>query len=88
MEYFDYAVYIFCGIAVLTVLILALRSKKFLKTLLTSAFGGMGFLLILHFTSAFTAFNIELTPFTIGTSAVFGLPGVIAITVSKIIFGL
>lgn len=88
MEYFDYSVYIFCGIAVFTVAIFALRTKKFFKTLLTSAFSGISFLLVLHFTSGLTAFNIELTPFTLGVSGIFGLPGVIAITVSKIIFGL
>lgn len=88
MEYFNYTVYIFSAVAVLSVLIFALRTKKFLKTLITSALLGLSILFILHFTSGFTSFNIELTPFTLGVSGIFGLPGVIAITLSKIIFGL
>ena len=78
MEYFNYIVIGFLCIAVLTVLVFALRTKKFFKTLLTSAIIGESVLLILYFTSSFTAFSIELTPFTLGTSGIFGLPGVCA----------
>ncbi len=88
MEYFNYIVIAFLSIAVLTVLIFALKTKKFFKTIISSAIIGESVLLILHFTSAFTAFTIELTPFTLGTSGIFGLPGVLAITICKIIFKL
>ncbi len=88
MEYFNYIAIGFLCVAVLVVLIFALFTKKFFKTMLSSALIGESVLLILHFSSAFTAFSLELTPFTLGTAGIFGLPGVVAITISKIVFKL
>ena len=87
MTYFDYIIIICALIAVLVVLFFALRTRKFIKTMLSSALIGISTLLILHFTSGLTGFSAELTPFTLGTSGIFGLPGVVAIVVCKMIFG-
>ncbi len=88
MELFDYIVIAFGIISVLIVLFFAIRTKKFFKTLIFSALIGISTLLILHFTSGLTGFSAEITPFTLSTSGVFGLPGVIAIVICKMIFGL
>ncbi|MGN0173940.1 MAG: pro-sigmaK processing inhibitor BofA family protein [Acutalibacteraceae bacterium] len=87
MTYFDYIIIGCTTLAVIIVLFFALRTRKFFKTLLTSAVIGIITLLILHFTSSLTGFSMELTPFTIGTSSIFGLPGVVAIVICKMIFG-
>lgn len=88
MNYFNYIV-IACGIiSVLIVLFFAIRTKKFFKTLIVSALIGISTLLILHFTSGLTGFSAEITPFTLSASGIFGLPGVVAIVISKMIFGL
>ncbi len=87
MTVFDY-IMIGCAVfGVLIVLLFALRTRKFLKTLLFSALLGIVTLLILHFTSGLTGFSLELTPYTLGTSSIFGLPGVVAIVLCKMIFG-
>ena len=62
--------------------------KKFFKTIFTSSIIGIVTLLILQFTSNFTGFKIEITPYTLGFSGIFGLPGVVATVICKMIFGL
>lgn len=86
----DYYNYIMIGCAVfclLLVLFFAIRTRKFLKTLLSSAAVGIITLLILYFTSSFTGFSVQITPYTLGTSGILGLPGVVAIVLCKMIFG-
>lgn len=88
MTWFDY---LFAGLGVLAALIVvvyAVKTGKFLKTVGFSALTGASALLILHFTAGLTGFSLELTPFTLSTSVIFGLPGVVCITLSKMIFGL
>lgn len=88
MKIFNYIVIgLFC-LAVLFVLFFALRTKKFFKTILTSSLIGVSSVLILHFTSMFTGFTLEITPFTIIFSSIFGMPGVVVIVICKMIFGI
>ena len=88
MTWFDY-LFIALGIsAVLIVLGYAVATKKFLKSLCFSAVTGLAALLLLHFTSKFTGFSLELTPYTLAGAGIFGLPGVVCITLCKMIFGL
>ena len=87
VTWFDYLFIALGSIAVLIVLGYAIATKKFIKSLLFSAVTGITSLLILHFTAPLTGFTLELTPYTLGGAGVFGLPGVIAITVAKMIFG-
>ena len=72
-------------LAIIIVVIFAIRTKSALKTLMTSAVFGIGALMILHFTESLSGFGIEITPFTLGVSGVFGLPGVICITLAKML---
>lgn len=88
MTWFDY-LFIALGVtAVLIVLGYAIATKKFVKSLMFSAVTGIASLLILHFTAPLTGFTLELTPYTLGGAGIFGLPGVVAITAAKMIFGL
>ncbi|MEE1003486.1 MAG: pro-sigmaK processing inhibitor BofA family protein [Acutalibacteraceae bacterium] len=87
MTVFDYIMVGCASLGVLIVLFFALRTRKFLKTLLSSAIIGIITLLILYFTSDLTGFSVMLTPYTLGTSCIFGLPGVVAIVICKMIFG-
>lgn len=83
--------YILIALAVISsilLLIFALLTKKFLKTIFLSALGGIVTLLILNFSSGITGFEIGINPSSVGVSAVLGLPGVIALVVIKMIFGL
>ena len=87
MTVFDYIIMSLCILSILIVLFFALRTGKFFKTLITSALIGIVTLLILYFSSKLTGFSIELTPYSLGTSALFGLPGVVAMVICKMIFG-
>lgn len=88
MTWFDYLFIALGVIAVLIVLGYAIATKKFIKSLLFSAISGVISLLILHFTAPLTGFTLELTPYTLGCAGIFGLPGVVVLTVAKMIFGL
>lgn len=87
MTWFDYLFIALGAVAVLIVLGYAIATKKFIKSLLFSAITGVVSLMILHFAAPLTGFMLELTPYTLGGAGIFGLPGVIAMTVAKMIFG-
>ncbi len=87
MTFFDY---MFIALSVISVLIVfgyAIATGKFMKTMIFSCISGLATLLILHFTAGLTGFSLELTPYTIGGAGVFGLPGVVCITIAKMVFG-
>lgn len=88
MNILKYIIIGFCVLSVLSVLFFALRTKHFIKSILISAITGISVMLILHFTSNFTGFEFNITPFSLITSGVFGLPGVVAIVITKMIFGI
>lgn len=87
MNYFDYIIIGCAIVAVAVVLFFALRTRRFFKTLITSAVLGLVTLFILYFSSSITGFKLELTPYTLGTSSVLGLPGVVAMVICKLVFG-
>ena len=87
MTVFDYIMIGCASFGVLIVLFFALRTRKFFKTLITSALIGVATLFILYFTSDITGFSVMITPYTLGTSCIFGLPGVVAVVICKMIFG-
>lgn len=88
MNILKYIILGFVVISIIIVLFFALRTRHFLKTLSISALIGFSTLLILHFSSSFTGFDLNITPFSITTSCTFGLPGVVAIVICKMIFGI
>lgn len=88
MEYFNYILIALAVVSILLLIVFALLTKKFFKTVLLSAVGGVVTLLILHFSSSLTGFEIGINPSSVGVSTVLGLPGVIAMVIIKMIFGL
>ncbi len=88
LSVFDYVSLILFCIAVLTVVVFAFRTKKPLKTLLWSCIWGLSGLFALYFTYPLSGFRLELTAFTLVVSSVFGLPGVICMTLTKMLWGL
>lgn len=85
MSVYDYVVLILVSVAVLIVLIFALRTKKFTRVLLQSCVLGVVSLFILHFLEPIVNFGLQITPFTLGVSSVFGLPGVLCMTIAKML---
>ena len=83
---FDYIMLGLFVLAILIVLGFALKTKKFFKTLALSCALGIGSLFIMYILSSISGFKLEITPFTLGVSGIFGLPGVICMAVTKMIW--
>ncbi len=88
MTFYDYLMIALAVIAVVVVLVFTLRTGKFFKTLLWSAVWGLSAMIVLWAFSPLTGFKLEFTPLSIGTGAIFGLPGVICMAVTKMLWGM
>lgn len=88
MTFYDYLMMSLAILAVLIVLIYAMKTKHFFKTILSSAVIGLFTLIVLYLFSPITGFKLEVTPYTLGGSVVFGLPGVVCMSLAKMLFGL
>ena len=67
----------------LCLLVAVARQGKFLKTLTATALSGVCGLLVVNILSLFTGVSLVPTVYTVGASAVFGIPGVVAMLVLK-----
>ena len=74
------------GITAFLILIFAVKSKKFFKTLLFNAFLGITLLAITDLTSKFTGVYIPINEYTVTGSAVFSVPALCAFLAMKFIF--
>lgn len=77
---------IFSLLILFSIIILAvmLRSKHFLSGLTLSALSGIACLFSVNILSAITNFTLAINPLTLGISGIFGVPGVIALLISRI----
>ena len=69
----------------LCVLFFAIESHKFFKTFLFNTFLGISVLAIIDLTAKFTGMYIPLNWYSVGGSAVFGIPAVILFLIMQII---
>ncbi len=74
--------YAICAVVVLIVLCVFKGSGKFFKAVFTSALGGVGALCAINTLSYFIPLGIGFNIFTIAFSALFSVPGVIALLFS------
>jgi hypothetical protein len=88
MEIFKISMLCVGGVFLLIMLISFLKSKKFLKNLISSAILGVGSLTALSIAAPVTGLTLCLTPYTIAFAAIFGLPGTVALSLIKIIWGI
>ena len=68
-----FAIYFF------VLLVIAVKTQKTLKTIASGAFSGIAALTLVDITSVFTGVFIPLNMWTVGSSAAFGIPGVISL---------
>lgn len=78
-------------IIILTVYIVLLlffcyKNGKFLKTLLLSALSGLIVLTAINLLSGVTGVGISINGWTVGTSALFGMPGVLGLLTIRMFF--
>lgn len=72
-------------VCALTVLIYMKKSGRFIKSLLVSAVQGFAALLAVNAAGTMTGVTLPLNALTLGSSAVFGTPGVIMNLIAQII---
>lgn len=74
--------YVICAVVVLVVFVVFKCSGKPFKAVLTSAVGGVGALCAVNTLTYFIPLSINFNLFTIVFSALFSVPGVIALLIS------
>ncbi len=73
------------SIFVLCIVFFAIKSHKFFKTLIFNAFMGICVLAIINLTSKLTGLYIPLNWYSVGGSAIFGIPAVCLFLILQII---
>lgn len=66
--------------------VLSFKSGKMTKTLLLSVFSGLAVFTLVNILSSFTGVDIAVNGWTLGSSAVFGIPGVLGLLVLRLFF--
>ena len=86
MEILKYGGIVVLIVGALSLLIFAVRTKKFFKTLLLNAFLGLAVMAVIDLTAKFTGAHIPVNWWTVGGSAVFGIPAVSGYLILPLIF--
>ena len=75
-------------LAVETLILLAvmIKGKKFFRCFFSSAFQGVAAMFAVNALGTVTGLHIAVNWYTLGFGMIFGTPGVIAMTLAKIIF--
>ncbi len=80
------AVYVVLGIAGLFILISMVRSGRFFSALIITALQGVTALFSADFIGSFIGVNLSVNAFTITLSALGGIPAVILLLISGVLF--
>ena len=80
------AVYVVLGIAGLFILISMVRSCRFFSALIITALQGITALFSADFIGSFIGVNLSVNAFTITLSALGGIPAVILLLISGVLF--
>lgn len=86
MEILKYGGIVVLIVGALSLLIFAVRTKKFFKTLLLNAFLGLAVMAVIDLTAKFTGAHIPVNWWTVGGAAVFGIPAVSGYLILPLIF--
>lgn len=71
-------------ISVIIILAVSFKSKHFFRAVTLSALSGLSGLFAVHVLSWFTPLSLPVNLFTVGVSAVSGIPGVIGLLITAI----
>lgn len=85
MKAFFIILIILLSIFFLTILLFAIKSRNFFKTLLFNAFLGMCVLAIIDLTGKFTGIFIPINEYSVAGSGTFGIPAVCGFLILQII---
>lgn len=76
---------VWLSVCAFLLLILHIKSKKTIKSILLNAILGFAAIVVINLTQKFTGVHIPLNWYTVGGSGVFGLPAVCGIILAQII---
>lgn len=83
--YYIFAI-ILLSIFFLTIILFAIKSHRFIKTLIFNAFFGISILAIIDLTEKFTGIYIPLNAYSVVGSGTFGVPVVCGLLLMQVIF--
>ena len=86
MEILKYGGIAVIAIGALALLIFSAKTGKLFKTLILNAFMGIAVMAVIDLTAKFTGVHIPVNWWTVGGSAVFGIPAVCGFLILPIIF--
>lgn len=85
MEALKISAIVLISLGAFIIFIIALFSKKLIRTLLLNALLGIAALIVINLTASFTGVHIPVNQWTVGSSTVFGLPAIIGIVIYGIL---
>ncbi len=85
MEIYLYSAGALAAVAELLVLFFCFKSGKPIKNLLIAALCGIAALIAVNLTARFTGVHIPVNPFSVGSSALFGIPAVCGMVIMGMI---
>ena len=86
MQFLKISFIILLVVYLLLILVFSAKTGKMLKTLLLSVASGLAVMAVINILSRFTGVDISVNAWTIGSSAVFGIPGVLGLLVLRMFF--
>lgn len=86
MQFIKISFIIILSVYSLLLLFFCIKSGRFVRTLLLSALSGIIVLTAVNVLSGFTEVGIPVNGWTVGTSALFGMPGVLGLLVTRMFF--
>ena len=86
MDAVKYIIISVLAITALIILFFAIKSRKFIRTLLLNAFLGIIAIIVINLTKKFSGVYIPVNYWTFGIGGALGLPGVVGILLSNFIF--
>lgn len=86
MDAVKYIIISVLAITALIILFFAIKSRKFIRTLLLNAFLGIIAIIVINLTKKFSGVYIPVNYWTLGIGGALGLPGVVGILLSNFIF--
>lgn len=86
MEILKYILISILALFSITLLIIAIKSKKPFRFIIFNGLIGVAVLLILHFTQKYTGINLPVNQYTVVGSVSLGVPSIIGFLISNIIF--
>lgn len=86
MQFLKISALVVLSVTALILLVLFIKSRKPMKSLILNAFSGIITLILINLTTSFTGIHIPVNWWSVTASAGLGLPGVIGLVLLQIIF--